>query len=117
MNAATVGHPQRAHSPTTETRSHPRLTRAFRSAAERARATAFAKGAVTIALWPFAHATRPRYLTVDEVAELLRQDRATIYRKVKLGTIPAIRLMSEGRGALRIPEDELRAWLLADGDA
>src|SRR4051812_27487018 len=33
-------------------------------------------------------ATGPRYLTVDEVAELLRQDSATIYRKVKLGDDP-----------------------------
>jgi excisionase family DNA binding protein len=59
------------------------------------------------------HATSGgRLLTIDEVAEQLRQHRATIYRKVSAGNLPAVRLASRGRGALRVPEAELDAWLV-----
>jgi excisionase family DNA binding protein len=55
----------------------------------------------------------PSLLTSAEVARRLRQDRATIYRKIRAGVLPAVRL-NDGRGALRIPADELAAWLYAD---
>jgi excisionase family DNA binding protein len=56
------------------------------------------------------NATQPKLLTPAEVARELRQDRATIYRKIAGGVIPAVRL-DYGRGALRVPADELDAWL------
>ena len=43
----------------------------------------------------------------------MRQDRATIYRKIRAGVLPAVRL-NDGRGALRVPADELAAWLYSD---
>ena len=55
----------------------------------------------------------PSLLTPAEVARRLRQDRATIYRKIRAGVLPAVRL-NDGRGALRVPEDELAAWLYSD---
>jgi excisionase family DNA binding protein len=55
----------------------------------------------------------PSLLTPAEVARRLRQDRATIYRKIRAGVLPAVRL-NDGRGALRMPADELAAWLYAD---
>ena len=55
----------------------------------------------------------PSLLTPAEVALRLRQDRATIYRKIRAGALPAVRL-NDQRGALRVPEDELAAWLYAD---
>ena len=55
----------------------------------------------------------PSLLTPAEVARRLRQDRATIYRKIRAGVLPAVRL-NDGRGALRIPADELAAWLYAN---
>jgi excisionase family DNA binding protein len=55
----------------------------------------------------------PSLLTPAEVGRRLRQDRATIYRKIRAGVLPAVRL-NDGRGALRIPADELADWLYAD---
>jgi len=49
---------------------------------------------------------REEFLTVDELAAEWRQHRATIYRKVAAGEIPAIRL-GGGSAALRIPRSEL----------
>jgi excisionase family DNA binding protein len=60
-------------------------------------------------------ATLPRLLTPAEVANVLRQDRATIYRKLHAGVIPSIRL-DDGRGAIRIPLAEFEAWLERDRD-
>jgi hypothetical protein len=45
-----------------------------------------------------------------------------VRRKIRDGTIPAVRLTREGRGALRVPEHELRARLdrqhvAGDGEA
>ena len=49
------------------------------------------------------------YLTVARVAELLSVAELTVRRKIAVGEIPAVRLGA--RGAVRIPEDELAAWL------
>lgn len=47
------------------------------------------------------------YLTVAEVAALLRVSKMSIYRFMERGTLRAVRL---GRD-FRIPEPEVRAWL------
>ena len=49
------------------------------------------------------------FLTVAEVARRLRVHEATIYRKITSGELPALRLGEHG--PLRIPADELEAWL------
>jgi excisionase family DNA binding protein len=49
-------------------------------------------------------------LTVRETAALLRQSERSVRRKVHSGQIPAVRL-GDGGGPLRIPADELKAWL------
>ena len=46
-------------------------------------------------------------LTVSEVAEYLRINPQTVYRKAKAGEIPAVRI---GR-AIRFRRTELEAWL------
>jgi excisionase family DNA binding protein len=51
-----------------------------------------------------------KYLHVKELAAEWRQDPATIYRKIKRGEIPAVRL-GAGHSALRIPVDELEEFL------
>jgi excisionase family DNA binding protein len=50
---------------------------------------------------------RVRYLTVEEVAELVRVSRMTVYRWVRSGDLPAVRV---GR-SFRIPQDSLDAFL------
>jgi excisionase family DNA binding protein len=50
-------------------------------------------------------------LTVAEVAERLQRSEVSVRRKIRDGTIPAIRLSRAGRGALRVPEHELEDWL------
>ena len=52
-----------------------------------------------------------RYLTVKQTCELLALSEVSVRRKIRDGTIPAVRLTREGRGALRVPEHELRARL------
>jgi excisionase family DNA binding protein len=54
-----------------------------------------------------------RLLTVPEVAERLRLSRGTIYKLVRTGVIPAVRLGDNG-SSLRVKSDELEAWLEAD---
>ncbi len=51
------------------------------------------------------------YLTIKQTCELLQLSEVTVRRKIRDGTIPAVRLTREGRGALRVPEHELRARL------
>ncbi len=58
---------------------------------------------------------RPELLTVDETAELLRLGESTVRRKIRTGQIPAVRLASHGRGTVRVPRDELEAWLRRKG--
>ena len=52
-----------------------------------------------------------RYLTVKQTCELLALSEVSVRRKIRDGTIPAVRLTLEGRGALRVPEHELRPRL------
>ena len=50
-----------------------------------------------------------RYLTVAEVADMMRLSRMTVYRLVHGGELPAIRV---GR-SFRVPQDALEAYLAA----
>ncbi len=52
---------------------------------------------------------RVRYLTVAEVAEVMRVSRMTVYRFVQRGDLPAVRV---GR-SYRVPADALDAYLAA----
>ena len=52
---------------------------------------------------------RLRYLTVAEVAEMMRLSRMTVYRLVHSGELPAVRV---GR-SFRVPADALDAYLRA----
>jgi excisionase family DNA binding protein len=52
---------------------------------------------------------RVRYLTVAEVAEVMRLSRMTVYRFVQRGDLPAVRV---GR-SYRVPADALEAYLAA----
>jgi excisionase family DNA binding protein len=58
--------------------------------------------------------TSQRLLTVQEVAQRLRLSRGTIYKHVRTGVIPAVRLGDAG-ASLRIPEDELEQALTVTG--
>jgi HK97 family phage major capsid protein len=54
-------------------------------------------------------------LTVPEVAEWLGVNRTTVYRLIHENELPAVRLRGgPKRAPLRIPEDELEAWLFAN---
>jgi excisionase family DNA binding protein len=55
--------------------------------------------------------TTTSYLTVGRVAEMLSVSELTVRRKISEGEIPAVRLSTDGRGAVRIPEDGLGRWL------
>jgi excisionase family DNA binding protein len=48
-----------------------------------------------------------RFLTVAEVATIMRVSKMTVYRMVHAGELPAIRV---GR-SFRVPEDEVHAYL------
>ncbi len=52
-----------------------------------------------------------RTLTVPEVAEILRVPRLHVYRLVREGKLPAVRV---GRW-VRVPEDALRVWVAQGG--
>jgi excisionase family DNA binding protein len=53
--------------------------------------------------------SRVRYLTVAEVAEIMRVSRMTVYRLVHGAELPAVRV---GR-SFRVPQDALDAYLAA----
>ena len=53
----------------------------------------------------------PALLTVAEVADRLRVYPGMIHKKIGDGTLPALKLTTSGRGAIRIREDELELWL------
>jgi len=52
-----------------------------------------------------------KLLTVPEVARRLRQSQESIYRKIRSGEIPAVRIGSGPRPPLRVNEAELAEWL------
>jgi len=49
-------------------------------------------------------------LTVNELANLLRLDIQTVYRKVKKGEVPSIRI----GGAIRFKSEEIDRWMLTN---
>jgi excisionase family DNA binding protein len=51
--------------------------------------------------------SRSRFLTVNEVADLLRVSSMTIYRLIKEGDLPAVRI---GK-SFRLREDDVDAYL------
>ncbi len=53
----------------------------------------------------------PAFLSVQEAADVLRVSPTTIYRSIKRGDIPAVRLSLHGPSATRIPTAELEAWV------
>lgn len=50
---------------------------------------------------------RVRYLTVEEVAEVMRVSKMTVYRLLHSGDLPGVRV---GR-SFRVPQDALEAYL------
>ena len=54
---------------------------------------------------------RGQYMTVAQVAERLQLSELTVRRRIASGEIPAVRLTRRSRGAVRIPADELDAWV------
>ena len=54
---------------------------------------------------------RTSYLTVATVADMLSVSELTVRRKIRNGEIPAVKLATAGRGAVRIPEEGLETWL------
>ncbi len=86
---------------------HPEKKKAaFRRFPDRNRGTRLRRPGLAASGTIQAHRTlgTPRLLTVREVAERLRVCRATVYRLVADGRIPAVRVSS---GAVRIPETAL----------
>ena len=55
--------------------------------------------------------TRPKLLTVEEVAEVLRVSKMTVYRLAEKGELPSVRV---GR-SIRIVEDGLDMYLRRGG--
>jgi excisionase family DNA binding protein len=53
-------------------------------------------------------------LTIGQVAERLAVSRATAYRLIAAGELPALRLGGPGH-SLRVAEPELQAWLISEG--
>ena len=51
--------------------------------------------------------SRARFLTVAEVADLIRVSTMTVYRLIKASDLPAVRV---GK-SYRVREDDLDAWL------
>jgi excisionase family DNA binding protein len=66
------------------------------------------------------HATRsPELLRIPEAAERLNVSRATVYRWIDEGRLPAVQLGGPG-APIRVPAAELERWLFSDdsgGDA
>ncbi|HEX9529817.1 MAG TPA: helix-turn-helix domain-containing protein [Acidimicrobiales bacterium] len=63
-----------------------------------------------ISLTTQAQPNRPRFLTVGEVADLLRVSNMTVYRLINAGELPAVRV---GK-SYRLREDDIDKYL-ADG--
>ncbi len=52
-----------------------------------------------------------KLLTAEEVARILRVPKLNVYRLVREGRLPVVRI---GR-FVRVPEEELRAWIARGG--
>jgi excisionase family DNA binding protein len=57
--------------------------------------------------------TETRLLRPSEVCARLGISKATFYRAVERGDLPALRVL----GQIRVDENELREWLYGDEDA
>ena len=55
------------------------------------------------------------YLTVAEVAELVRCSEPTVRRRIREGELPAVQLGGPG-SAVRVPRAGLEAWLWSPAD-
>jgi excisionase family DNA binding protein len=55
----------------------------------------------------------PKYLTIEEVADLLRLKVSTIYKMTSRRSIPFIRLSEGTKGKILFDPAELEAWLQA----
>jgi excisionase family DNA binding protein len=53
----------------------------------------------------------PELLTIDEAAHALRQSRETVYRRIRSGELPAVRIGCGPRAPIRISSFELACWL------
>lgn len=56
-------------------------------------------------------ASREAFLTVGEAAKVCHLSRVTVYRLIENGELPALRTGTDEHGPLRVPVDELQAWL------
>lgn len=60
----------------------------------------------------------PRFLTVAEVAELLRVSKMTVYRMVHTGELPAVRVKRSFRVPLKaveeLSESNLESWVTGE---
>ena len=54
---------------------------------------------------------RRSYLTRAPSPSCCPVSELTVRRKIATGEIPAVRLATAGRGAVRIPDDGLETWL------
>ncbi len=57
------------------------------------------------------HTVEPELLRVPEVAERLRCTPEVVRRKIRTGELTGLRLGSGRRAPLRVPANELDAWL------
>jgi excisionase family DNA binding protein len=55
---------------------------------------------------------REALMRVKDVAAILGQHPATVYRKIAAGELPSVRLGSGQQAAIRIPRASLARWLL-----
>jgi excisionase family DNA binding protein len=55
--------------------------------------------------------TSARLMRPRDVAAVLDQSLASVYRKLERGTIPSIRIGDGPRAPIRIPVAEFEAWL------
>lgn len=58
---------------------------------------------------------RQNFLRPIELADRLGVDKATVYRAVKRGDVPAVQFGGKGHSIL-IPEAEFMAWLFSEGE-
>jgi excisionase family DNA binding protein len=56
---------------------------------------------------------RPALLTIEEVCSTLRQSKASVYRKIGAGELPAVRLGDGPSAHLRVPADGFERYLAA----
>jgi excisionase family DNA binding protein len=56
---------------------------------------------------PIPQLTQPLLLRIDDAARLLSLGRATIYKMIANGELPVVKCGT----ALRIPLDDLKAWI------